>query len=57
MLGIKKHRGSKKLRGLPLTWDKSYDGHDYDPRLLSKCPHCHKPLRFNPFIVDNRDRY
>jgi telomerase protein component 1 len=24
-----------------------------DPRLLSDCPHCHKPLRFNPFIVDN----
>ena len=28
-----------------------------DPRLLSECSHCHKPLRFNPFIVDNRDRY
>jgi WD40 repeat protein len=28
-----------------------------DPRLLSKCPHCNEPLRFNPFIVDNRDRY
>jgi len=27
------------------------------PRLLSNCPHCHQPLRFNPFIVDNRDRY
>jgi WD40 repeat protein len=25
-----------------------------DLRLLSGCPHCHKPLRFNPFIVDNR---
>jgi len=27
-----------------------------EPRLLSECPHCHRPLRFNPFIVDNRDR-
>lgn len=26
-----------------------------DPRLLSECPHCHKPLRFNPFVVDNKD--
>jgi WD40 repeat protein len=26
-----------------------------DPRLLSECAHCHQPLRFNPFIVDNRD--
>ena len=28
-----------------------------EPRLLSECPYCHKPLRFNPFIVDNRDMY
>jgi len=28
-----------------------------EPRLLSDCPKCHKTLRFNPFIVDNRDRY
>ncbi|MDQ2976154.1 MAG: WD40 repeat domain-containing protein, partial [Acidobacteriota bacterium] len=28
-----------------------------DPRLLSECPHCHQLVRFNPFIVDNRDRY
>lgn len=28
-----------------------------EPRLLSECPHCRKPLKFNPFIVDNRDRY
>jgi len=28
-----------------------------EPRLLSECPLCHKPLKFNPFIVDNRDRY
>ena len=25
-----------------------------DPRLLSECPLCGKPLRFNPFLVDNR---
>lgn len=25
--------------------------------LLSECPLCRKPLKFNPFIVDNRDRY
>jgi len=28
-----------------------------DPRLLSECPLCHNPLRFNPFIVDNKGRY
>ena len=28
-----------------------------DPRLLSECSHCHKPLKFNPFIVDNRAIY
>ena len=28
-----------------------------EPRLLSECPLCHKPLKFNPFIVDHRDRY
>jgi WD40 repeat protein len=26
-------------------------------KLLSKCPYCHKPLRFNLFIVDNKERY
>jgi len=33
------------------------DGAWEEPRLLSECPKCHKPLKFNPFIVDNRDRY
>jgi WD40 repeat protein len=28
-----------------------------EPGLLSECPLCHKPLKFNPFIVDNRGRY
>jgi hypothetical protein len=28
-----------------------------EPRLLSACPHCHKPVKFNPFIVDNRNIY
>jgi hypothetical protein len=28
-----------------------------EPRLLSACPHCHKPVKFNPFIVDNRHVY
>lgn len=28
-----------------------------EPRLLSECPSCNKPLKFNPFVVDNRDRY
>jgi WD40 repeat protein len=27
-----------------------------EPRLLSVCSFCHRPLRFNPFIVDNRER-
>jgi WD40 repeat protein len=26
-----------------------------EPRLLSKCPACHQPLKFNPFIVDNSE--
>jgi hypothetical protein len=30
------------------TWD--------DPRLISECPHCHKPLKYNPFIIDNRSK-
>ena len=33
----------------PEAWD--------EPRLLSECPLCRKLLKFNPFIVDNRDRY
>ena len=28
-----------------------------EPKLLSKCPLCHQPLKFNPFIVDNRGRW
>lgn len=28
-----------------------------EPRLLSECSSCQKPLKFNPFIVDNRGRY
>ena len=28
-----------------------------EPRLLSECPKCHKPLKFNPFIVDNKGRW
>jgi WD40 repeat protein len=27
-----------------------------EPRLMSECGKCRKPLRFNPFIVDNQDR-
>ena len=34
---------------VPETWD--------DPNLLSECPGCHKPLKFNPFIVDNNGQY
>jgi len=26
-----------------------------NPGLLSECPFCKKPIKFNPFIVDNRD--
>jgi hypothetical protein len=25
-----------------------------DPRLVSACPHCNRPLRFNPFVNDSR---
>jgi WD40 repeat protein len=28
-----------------------------DPRLRAECERCHQPVRFNPFIVDNRERY
>lgn len=28
-----------------------------EPHLLSECPLCHKPPRFDPFIADNRERY
>jgi len=34
---------------LPLNaWD--------EPGLIGACPLCQKPLKFNPFVVDNRDR-
>ena len=26
----------------------------HEPRLLSRCQHCGRPLKFNPYIVDNR---
>jgi len=28
-----------------------------EPKLLSECPKCSGKLKFNPFVVDNRDRY
>jgi hypothetical protein len=28
-----------------------------EPRLLSECPACRKPLKFNPFLVDNKEVY
>jgi WD40 repeat protein len=28
-----------------------------EPRLLGECPLCHEPLKFNPFVVDNRERH
>lgn len=28
-----------------------------EPKLLSECPFCHKPLKYNPFIVDNKGKY
>jgi hypothetical protein len=28
-----------------------------EPKLLSECPNCGGKLKFNPFVVDNRDRY
>ncbi len=27
-----------------------------EPKLLSECPSCHQSLKFNPFVVDNRER-
>lgn len=26
-------------------------------QFVDECPYCHRPLRFNPFIVDHRERY
>lgn len=28
-----------------------------EKRLLARCPHCRGPVRFNPFVVDNRGGY
>jgi WD40 repeat protein len=28
-----------------------------EPNLLSECPHCQLDLKYNPFIVDNRERW
>jgi WD40 repeat protein len=36
----------------PVLQAKSWD----DPRLVSECSRCGKPLRFNPFVVDNAGR-
>ena len=33
----------------PEAWD--------DSRLLSACPHCHEPVKFNPFMTDKRDTH
>src|SRR5712691_2816663 len=33
----------------PEAWD--------EPHLLPACPHCDKPVKFNPFIIDNRGVY
>lgn len=32
----------------PEAWD--------EPGLSSQCPHCHQLVRFNPFVLDQRDR-
>jgi hypothetical protein len=48
--GITAHLNPDQLPCLSLpceAWD--------EPRLLSACPHCHKPVKFNPFVVDNQD--
>jgi hypothetical protein len=28
-----------------------------EPGLVSECPLCRRPIKYNPFIVDNRERY
>jgi WD40 repeat protein len=28
-----------------------------EPRLMTECPRCRQPLRSNPFMLDNRERY
>jgi WD40 repeat protein len=42
-------RQSPILRLPSRAWD--------EPALLGACPSCHGRLRFNPFVVDSRDRY
>jgi WD40 repeat protein len=49
-LVYRRSRAKVSFAALPVeAWD--------NPRLLSECAHCNQRLRFNPFIVDNRDRY
>src|SRR5438874_9340512 len=43
------YRSSACLVLPPEAWD--------EPCLLSACPYCHKPAKFNPFVVDNRNAY
>ena len=39
-------------RSAPPYPDEAFD----DPRLLIGCPHCGKPLKFNPFFVETGKR-
>jgi hypothetical protein len=42
-------RGSPCLKLAAEAWN--------EPGLISECPKCHEPLKFNPFVVDNRERH
>jgi WD40 repeat protein len=43
---------TRDTQNLPSLPDEAWD----EPHLQSACPHCRAPLRFNPFLVDNRQR-
>ncbi len=49
--GITAHLSPHQSPCLELP-DEAWD----EPRLLSECSQCKRPLKFNPFLVDNRNR-
>jgi len=50
ILSIRNHTTSRRLPDVKLSIQTKND-----TILISECPNCHKPLKLNPFIVDNRD--
>ena len=55
--GIREILTSLRLSPGESPWAKLPDEERDETRLLSECPYCQRPLKFNPFIVDNRDQH